>query len=142
MNRKSQRYSKYAALMLVMLSPALCFAAGGDTTFNDIVQKLKDWLGGSLGFMFVLFGFLGAAAAVAGQASMKIMFPVFGLTLALHYGPAVLEDIFGASGTINSINHPQFTLIDLVILMSASALGVYAKYGRKNNEVALSEVQA
>jgi hypothetical protein len=59
------------------------------------------------------------------------MFPVFGLTLALHYGPAILEDIFGASGAINSITHPQFNLIDLALLMAASALSVYAKYGRK-----------
>lgn len=141
MNRKSQRYTKYAALMLVMLSPALCFALTGDTTFGDINQKIKDMLGGSLGFMFVLFGFLGAAAAVAGQAPMKIMFPVFGLTIALHYGPAVLEDIFGASGAINSINHPQFTLLDLVVLMASSALAVYAKYGRRNTtEKTLSAV--
>jgi|688.fasta_scaffold276579_3 hypothetical protein len=131
MNKNSQRYSKYAFLTLIMLSPALCFALTGDTTFGDINQKLKDLLGGSLGFTFVLFGFLGAAAAVAGQASMKIMFPVFGLTLALHYGPAILEDIFGASGAINSITHPQFNLIDLALLMAASALSVYAKYGRK-----------
>jgi hypothetical protein len=121
-----------------MLSPAVCFAAGGDTTFGDITQKLKDWLGGSLGFMFVLFGFLGAAAAVAGQASMKLMFPVFGLTIALHYGPAILEDIFGASGATNSINHPLFTLVDLALLMAASALVVYAKYGRKPLESAQS----
>lgn len=115
-------------LAILMLSPALCFASTGDSTFMDVVTKVKDWLGGSLGFLFVLIAFLGAAAAVAGAANPRVMFPVFFLTLALHYGPGILEDIFGASGTVNSLNHPQFTVFDLLVLMAASALTVYAKY--------------
>ena len=64
---------------LFSVLPVLAFATTGDATFSDITTQLKAYLGGSLGLLFVLLGFLGAAAAVAGYASMKTMFPVFGV---------------------------------------------------------------
>lgn len=128
MTKINNNQTRLLVLAILMLSPALCFASTGDNTFMDVVSKVKDWLGGSLGFLFVLIAFLGAAAAVAGAANPRVMFPVFFLTLALHYGPGILEDIFGASGAVSSLNHPQFTVFDLLVLMAASALSVYAKY--------------
>lgn len=134
---KKNRNIELCILACLMLSPALCFAAGGDTTFNDIVTKLKDWLGGSLGFMFVLISFVGAAASVVGAGNMRTMFTVFALCVALHYGPGILEDIFGASGSINSLSHPQFSFFDLLILMGGTGLAIFAKsrYGQKEPEL-------
>lgn len=127
-------------LACLMLSPALCLAAGGDSTFNDITQKLKEWLGGSLGFMFVLISFVGAAASVVGAGNMRTMFVVFALCVALHYGPGILEDIFGASGAVNSLSHPQFSFFDLLILMSGTGLAVFAKSRHGQSEPGLTEM--
>ena len=109
----------------LLCSPLLCFASTGDTTFSDIVTALEGYLGGSLGLVFVLIGFLGAGAAIAGMAPMKLMFPVFGLTLALHYGPKALETIFGATGDYypGNLHHtPSFNLADMVMLMLTTGL--------------------
>ena len=133
----NKKHILLASLFSVL--PVLAFATTGDATFSDITTQLKAYLGGSLGLLFVLLGFLGAAAAVAGYASMKTMFPVFGLTLALHYGPAVLETIFGATGDYSSILHhsPDFTPADLAIVMISVVLFVIAKErNTKNKEIA------
>ena len=126
---------KYLLLALSVL-PVLAFASTGDSTFTDITTQLKAYLGGSLGLLFVLLGFLGAAAAVAGYASMKTMFPVFGLTLALHYGPAILESIFGATGEYTGILHhaQDFTPADLAIIMIAVVLFVIGKERNARNK--------
>lgn len=115
-------------LLLTLLStlPIIASAATGDTTFNDIVTQVKGWLGGSLGLVFVLMSFLGAAAAVVGMAPMKVMFPVLGLTLSLHYGPGILENIFGATGDMTFGHSHSFTLYDIVILMASSSLAIIA----------------
>ena len=114
---------------LFSVLPVFAFAVGGDQTFDEITAQLKAYLGGSLGLMFVLLGFLGAAAAVAGYASMKTMFPVFGLTLALHYGPKVLETIFGATGEYTHILHhaTDFTPADLAIVMVSAVVFILGK---------------
>lgn len=120
---------------LFSLLPVLSFASTGDTTFSDITTQLKAYLGGSLGLVFVFIGFLGAGAAVAGFAPMKVMFPVFGLTLALHYGPKILEDIFGATGDfgISYLHHAaNFTLYDLAIVMASAALLVLGMQKRRD----------
>ncbi len=119
---------KYLILIaLFSLLPVLSFATTGDTTFDDITKQIKAYLGGSLGLTFVLIGFLGAGAAIAGFAPMKIMFPVFGLTLALHYGPKILENIFSATGEydLSNMYHDYgFTYLDLMVVLAASALFV------------------
>ena len=112
---------KFLGLLLAGL-PVLSFASTGDTTFNDIVTQLEAYLGGSLGLVFVLIGFLGAGAAIAGFAPMKVMFPVFGLTLALHYGPKILETIFAATGELPMSHVPNFTLCDLVCMLASGAI--------------------
>ena len=117
--------------------PVLAFAVtggGGDATFSDITTQLKAYLGGSLGLVFVFVGFLGAGAAVAGFAPMKVMFPVFGLTLALRYGPKILENIFGATGDfgVSYMHHAaNFTLYDLAIVMASAALLVFGMQKRR-----------
>ena len=138
----NKKHILLASLFSVL--PVLAFATtgGGDTTFSDITTQLKNYLGGSLGLLFVLLGFLGAAAAVAGYASMKTMFPVFGLTLALRYGPAVLETISGATGDYTAILHHAnaFTPADLAIVMISVVLFVIANERRtRNKEVAAKD---
>lgn len=119
---------KYFTLTaLFSLLPVLSFASTGDTTFNDITTQITAYLGGSLGLVFVLVGFLGAGAAMAGFAPMKVMFPVFGLTLALHYGPKILTDIFGATGDFDLSNmyyEKSFTYLDLIIVLAAATIFV------------------
>ncbi len=117
---------KFLALLTLCAIPLMASATTGDTTFNDIVTQVKGWLGGSLGLTFVLVAFLGAAAAVVGMAPMKIMFPVLGLTLMLHYGPGILENIFGATGDITFGHSHAFTLFDIAILMLSSAITIIA----------------
>lgn len=115
-------------LLLSMLAglPLVASATTGDATFTDIVTQVKGWLGGSLGLVFVLLAFLGAAAAVVGMAPMKVMFPVFGLTLALHYGPGILENVFSATGDMPFAHAHTFTVYDLGILLASSAIAVIA----------------
>jgi hypothetical protein len=119
--------SKKSLLLISLFSllPVLTFASTGDATFSDITTQLKAYLGGSLGLVFVFIGFLGAGAAVAGFAPMKVMFPVFGLTLALHYGPKILENIFGATGDFGPsyMHHAaNFTPYDLALILASAAL--------------------
>lgn len=120
---------KYLLLVSLMCLPALAFASSGDTTFMDIVTEVKGYLGGSLGFLFVLIGFVGAGAAMAGMGSMKLMFPIFGLTLAMHYGPGILEKIFSATGDyqLAYLHHTMtFSSADLCILMVSAAMFILA----------------
>lgn len=120
---------KHLLLVALMCSPALAFATSGDTTFLDIVTEVKGYLGGSLGLLFVLIGFVGAGAAMAGMGSMKVMFPIFGLTLAMHYGPGILEKIFSATGDYQfaSLHHTMaFNSTDLYILMVSAAMFILA----------------
>ncbi len=127
-------------LLLALLSglPLIASASTGDTTFNDIVTQVKGWLGGSLGLVFVLLAFLGAAAAIVGMAPMKVMFPVLGLTLALHYGPGILEKIFGATGDMTFGHSHSFTIYDIAILMASSAISVIAmSKAKKSKNLAL-----
>lgn len=126
---------KIKLLVLLTLSaiPLMASASTGDNTFMDIVTEVKGYLGGSLGFLFVLLAFLGAAAAMVGMAPMKVMFPVFGLTLALHYGPGILEKIFGATGDAVLGHSHSFTLYDIAILMVASAMAITALNMQKSN---------
>ena len=124
---------KFTVFLLLML-PIIAFAStGGDTTFNTVVTQLTSYTKGSLGLLFVLMGFLGAAAAVAGFASMKVMFPVFGLTLALRYGADILTTIFGATGYYSPYMHhtQDFSVYDLSILMVASVVFVIGYFKRK-----------
>lgn len=129
MNRK-----KFIILTALLALPSLCFASTGDTTFNDIVDQVKAYMGGSLGLLFVLLSFLGAAAAVVGMAPMKVMFPTFGLAIALHYGPDAIEKVFGATGDL-VLGHAQtFTSYDLILLLAASALFVIGAHVNKAQE--------
>jgi len=129
---------KYLLIASFSFLPVFAFAAtGSDSTFGDITTQLTAYLGGSLGMLFVLMGFLGAAAAVAGFASMKVMFPVFGLTLALRYGPKILVSVFGATGDYFPMVHhaSEFAIYDLVILMLATVVVVFGfERARKNNQ--------
>ena len=118
------------------LLPAISFASTGDATFTDIYTQISGYLTGSLGLVFLILGFLGAGAAVAGFASMKVMFPVFGLALALHYGPKILEGIFGATGDLNNnfMHHvDSFSIANLIVVMLASSIFIlgYMKYKNK-----------
>lgn len=114
---------KILGLLLTCL-PVLSFASTGDQTFSDIVTQLEGYMSGSLGMVFVLIGFLGAGAAMAGFAPMRVMFPVFGLTLALHYGPQVLEKIFvyGATGDLPMTHSSYSPSCDLALMLASSAL--------------------
>lgn len=127
-------------LLLIVFSilPIFAFATTGDTTFGDITTQIKAYLGGSLGLTFVLIGFVGAGAAIAGFAPMKVMFPVFGLTMALHYGPAILEKIFAATGDYASatIHHTRdFTPVDLIIVLLAAAIFIIGIHKSNQNKI-------
>lgn len=120
---------KHLLLFALMCSPVFAFASSGDTTFLDIVTEVKGYLGGSLGLLLVLVGFLGAGFAMAGMGSMKLMFPILGLTLAMHYGPGILEKIFSATGDyqLAYLHHTMtFSSADLCILMVSAAMFVLA----------------
>lgn len=127
--------------------PALAFATTGDQSFAPIVTQLTSYLTGSLGSVFIFLGFLGACAAVAGFASMKIMFPVLALSLVLKYGPQIITSVFGATGEVpSSMLQNNIYIIDIFILFAAVvvfALG-YVKYKNKkekHNKDALNMTQ-
>ena len=118
--------TKYKTGLLLLLAPLFaCASTGGDATFSAVVTQVTAYLTGSLGMVFVIFGFVGAAAAIAGFAPMKVMFPVFGLTLALRFGPDIITKIFGATGAmpVQTLHNPQsFSLFDVMVLMLASVV--------------------
>lgn len=119
------------------LLPVISFASTGDTTFTDIYTQISGYLTGSLGLVFVILGFLGAGAAVAGFASMKVMFPVFGLALALHYGPKILESVFGATGDFsnNFMHHvDNFSIANLIVMMLATSIFIFGYMKYKNKQ--------
>lgn len=128
---------QHIILILLFLAPVLAFATtGSDSTFNDLITELKGYLGGSLGMVFVLIGFIGAGAAIAGFAPMKVMFPVFGLTLALKYGPAILEKMFGATGDFTpAYAIHSFSLIDLLVVLVAAAMFVIGAHSRQLSDI-------
>ena len=122
----------WIAILLLVL-PMLSFATtGGDATFSDISTQLEKYLGGSLGYVFILIGFIGAAAAIAGFAPMKIMFPIFGLALVLRFGPSVLKNVFSSDGTYYLHDISNFTLIDLILVLVASTLFVIWFYKKRS----------
>ena len=132
------RQIKTILITSILLSPMLAFAATSDNTFIDIFDKIAGYLTGSLGLVFVILSFMGAAAAVAGFASMKVMFPVFGLCLALHYGPSILQTIFGATSDIPTSYyfHPRsFTIYDLALLMLSATVFIFGHYKNKKETV-------
>ena len=123
-----------AFMFMLSLLPVFAFATtGGDTTFGDLTTKITGFLTGSLGMTFVLIGFVGAAAAIAGFASMKVMFPVFGLCLALHYGPDILTKVFSADGSIPTelLTQSSLSIFDLILLLASSALLIIGVYHYK-----------
>ena len=127
---------KKSTILLILISvlPMLAFASTGDTTFNTIYAQVTAYLTGSLGLLFVALGFVGAAAAVAGFASMKVMFPIFGLTLLLRYGPTILEAIFSAPNDILEFatNKNGLNTLDLACLMAAIVLFAMGYIKHKN----------
>lgn len=135
--KMNQKIKPLLLLTLLSTLPMIASATSGDTTFMDIVTVVKAYLGGSLGLLFVLLAFLGSAAAVVGMAPMKVMFPVLALTLALHYGPGILEKIFAATGDVMFGHSHSFSIYDIAILMSCSMLAIIAFSKEKNNNVTL-----
>jgi len=121
-------------LIVIGLLPMLVFATTGDKTFLPIYRQLSKYLTGSMGLLFVAVGFVGAAAAVAGFASMKVMFPIFGLTLLLRFGPKLLEAIFSAPSDtlIASTNKGGLEVLDLACLMLAIAIFAMGYIRHKN----------
>lgn len=117
--------NKDILLLLLVLCSASAFASSGDATFMTIVTKIKSYLGGSFGLMLVLIAFVGAVFAVVGGVAWKSMLGVFALTVALHYGPDILEDIFSADGGMIVGHMPTTNLFDLCILLAGSALILY-----------------
>jgi len=122
-------------LALISLLPIVAFATTGDTTFNTIYDQVKKYLTGSMGLLFVVLGFVGAAAAVAGFASMKVMFPIFGLTMLLRYGPTILEAIFSAPNDIlvAATSKSSLGALDLACLMAAIAIFAMGYIRHKNS---------
>jgi hypothetical protein len=133
------RTQKTCITLAMTLLPLLSYASnGGDDTFKDVIDFLNKWASGSLGLLFVTIGFLGAAAAIAGFAPMKVMFPVFGLTIALRFGPNVIKTVFSASGSFStgSMHHlKSFNLVDLAILMLATLVLIIGWIKSKESKV-------
>lgn len=126
-----------ALTIVALLAPVFAFATTGDTTFDKVTTLMTNYATGSFGMMLVTFGFIVAAVGVAGYASMKLMFSVFGLTLALRFGPDILKSIFSATGDYSAgyLHHPRnLTKVDLLVLLASAALLVLGY--KKHNKVA------
>ena len=125
---------KNITLALIMVAPILAFASSGDATFTPIVTQIKAYLSGSLGSVFVFLVFLGAVAAIAGFAPMKLMFPVFGLSLVVKFGPNIIDNVMGATGEAPKIYNFNNTSLDIILAVVAciSALGIF--YLRKKSK--------
>lgn len=124
---------KNITLALIMVAPMLAFATTGDDTFSPIVKQITDYLRGSLGSVFVFLAFLGAVAAIAGFASMKLMFPVFGLSLVVKFGPDIINKVMGATGEVPQTYTFNNTSLDIILGVVAciAVLGIF--YLRKKS---------
>jgi hypothetical protein len=129
-------------LIIISLLPILAFATTGDKTFLPVYKQVRTYLTGSLGLLFVVLGFVGAAAAIAGFASMKVMFPVFGLALLLRYGTKILEAVFTApNDTLTfATNKNCLDVLDLACLMVAIAIFAMGYIRHRNAKQANSDL--
>ncbi len=91
---------------VILLMAVACFAASStsDTTFTDLVSKLKDWAQGGLGKTFALASLLvGLGLGIVRQSVMGAA-TGFGIAAASYYGPGVLEGVFSAvMGNVHNV---------------------------------------
>ena len=91
-----------SSTMLLTLFALACYAgpacAGsvGDDELAPLVQKIFDYLEGSVGLGIVIVAFVVAAIAAIAQR-LIVFLSAFGLLIIVKYGPQVILNFFGAT---------------------------------------------
>lgn len=117
-----------------VLAPVSAFATSGDTTFNDIVTLLKSWMGGSLGLLACMISGIWFIFSLVGGQGFKGALTTLAACIAGHYGPAIIEKIFGsgATGAINQIS--MLSIHDACFLIALPAVTAIAYSIRKSKK--------
>ncbi|AVP99326.1 hypothetical protein C7S18_20075 [Ahniella affigens] len=82
---------------LLLLIPDFAFAGNvADDELAPLVQKIFDYLEGSVGLGIVIVAFVVAAIAAIAQR-LIVFLSAFGLLIIVKYGPQVILNFFGAT---------------------------------------------
>jgi len=82
-------------LMLLVAEPAIAGNVADDE-LAPLVQKIFDYLEGSVGLGIVIVAFVVAAIAAIAQR-LVVFLSAFGLLIIVKYGPQVILNFFGAT---------------------------------------------
>lgn len=86
-----------ALMATLLLIPDLAFAGTvADDELAPLVQKIFDYLEGSVGLGIVIVAFVVAAIAAIAQR-LIVFLSAFGLLIIVKYGPQVILNFFGAT---------------------------------------------
>lgn len=86
-----------ALLALLLAMPDLAYAGNvADDELAPLVQKIFDYLEGSVGLGIVIVAFVVAAIAAIAQR-LIVFLSAFGLLIIVKYGPQVILNFFGAT---------------------------------------------
>ena len=89
------------ALFVLFAVPDVAFAGNvADDELAPLVQKIFDYLEGSVGLGIVIVAFLVAAIAAIAQR-LIVFLSAFGLLIIVKYGPQVILGFFG--GTLDGV---------------------------------------
>ena len=87
-------------LVLACFAGPVCAGSVGDDELAPLVQKIFDYLEGSVGLGIVIVAFVVAAIAAIAQR-LIVFLSAFGLLIIVKYGPQVILNFFGA--TLDSV---------------------------------------
>ena len=85
-----------ALFVLAFFAGPACAGSVGDDELAPLVQKIFDYLEGSVGLGIVIVAFVVAAIAAIAQR-LIVFLSAFGLLIIVKYGPQVILNFFGAT---------------------------------------------
>lgn len=96
-------FSIVLLVAVLLFVPDLAFAGNvADDELAPLVQKIFDYLEGSVGLGIVIVAFVVAAIAAIAQR-LIVFLSAFGLLIIVKYGPQVILNFFGA--TLDGLSH-------------------------------------
>lgn len=96
MLQKTRSWTTLCVLFLLVLSGPAVAGNVADDELAPLVQKIFDYLEGSVGLGIVIVAFVVAAIAAIAQR-LVVFLSAFGLLIIVKYGPQVILNFFGAT---------------------------------------------
>lgn len=111
MKTATHYFMMFAVLAALLVAPDLAFAGNmADDELAPLVQRIFDYLNGSVGLGIVIVAFLVSAIAAIAQR-LIVFLSAFGLLIIVKYGPQVILNFFGATlDGVSQVTHAAATL--------------------------------